>query len=441
MRRSIVAAIIAVLLLLAGCGLPTAAPAPSETAVVARDTAPPASTPSATATAAAEGTPAGAPATGTPTAVAAPATATPSATTTMAASLHLVTPAEGLPAGEIRNLWASPGGKLWVASAAGIFAASEGGWVGLHDGPADRLLGADAEGRVWAVVEDGAAIAAHEPSGTWKLYGADEGWTPLPAPDYLSPGPGDGLVTDPQGRVWWATGQDDLRRFDPQSQTWELFTAADLGFDPPEEEGYQGHFLTDVALSPDGDVWVADCIGMGEVYQGQGIRFTDGSGWSPLPFTAGECVLDIEVDATGRVWVGAFDALLRYDAAAASWSRLPLPPWERRQLVVNITLDAQGNPWVEAMRYGGASPLGDVARYHLENGAWTVDFVGWFSNLAFGTGGEAWLCSEGSIYRLEGGEPQQVGSVPGSDCEIAIDGDGRVWVTDHTGLWWLENGS
>ncbi|MGB5931880.1 MAG: hypothetical protein WBH57_02275 [Anaerolineae bacterium] len=362
----------------------------------------------------------------------------PTVTATSPGSFHLVTPADGLPTGAIRNLWIASDGHLWVATEAGILVHADEDWIILYDGPVERLLGADADGRIWTILEGGAAIAAYDPSGTWSFYGSDQGWTIPPPQDYLSPGYGDGLVTDPRGQVWWATGQDDLRCFDPKSQTWKIFSATEIGFDPPEEEGYQGHFITDVELSRNAEVWVGDCVGMGELHLGQGIRWTDGDGWFGAPFTAGECVQDIEVDDAGRMWLGGFDALLQYDPATDSWSRIPLPPWERRQLVVNITLDREGNPWVEILRYGGASPLGEVAHYHLQNGTWVMDFDGWFGSLAFGTAAEAWACSEGSVYRLESGQAEEVGAVSGLDCQIIVDGTGRVWVTDHTNLWWLE---
>lgn len=344
------------------------------------------------------------------------------------------------PGEEMRHLWVASDGHLWLTTDTGIFTHAGDGWNRLYDGPAEGILGADAAGRVWVLLEDGGAIAAY--SGTaWTVYGPDQGWTAPASAEYLGPGFGDGLVTDLQGRVWLATGRDDLRRFDPQTQTWTAFCATDIGFEPLEEEGYQGHFLTDVALDNAGNVWVSDCIGQGELLLGQGVRRFDGERWNGFAETAGECVYDIEVIETGRVWVGGFDALIQYDPATGSWSRIPLPPWERRQLVTSIALDAVGNPWVEILRFGGASPFGAVARYHLENGAWTADYdTGgeWFSSLAFGPDGVAWLCTEGTVYRLAGGETEEAGPVATLYCQIEVDGAGRVWVAGNADLWWLE---
>jgi hypothetical protein len=347
------------------------------------------------------------------------------------------TQATGLPAGEIRDLWVAPDGPLWVVTEAGVFIHADEQWILVLDGPAERLLGADTAGRIWALLDGGAAVACHDEAGSSRTYGPEQGWTALPPHQYLSPGYGDGFVTDARGRVWWATGQDDLRRFDPGSQTWSAFRATDLGFGPPEDEGYQGHFLSDVEQVGT-QVWVGDCVGVGEAYSGQGVRWTDGEAWFDVPFTAGQCVLDIEADDAGRIWVGGFDALMQYDPATESWSRFPLPDWERRQLVVEIDLDGEGNPWVEILRYGGASPFGEVGHYHLQDGEWIMDFEGWFSSLAFGADGVAWACSEGSIIQLKGGQAEEVDRVPGPECQVVVDGVGRVWITNYDGLRWLE---
>jgi hypothetical protein len=129
---------------------------------------------------------------------------------------------------------------------------------------------------------------------------------------------------------------------------------------------------------------------------------------------------------------------MQYDPATESWSRFPLPDWERRQLVVEIDLDAEGNPWVEILRYGGASPFGEVGHYHLEDGEWTMDFESWFSSLAFGDNEVAWACSEGTIIQLQSGRAKEVDTVPGPECQVVVDRAGHVWITNHTDLWLLE---
>ena len=364
----------------------------------------------------------------------------PSQTPAEVGGLQFETLSDGVETGEIRSLWVDPGGQLWIASEAGIFVHQEGDWEMIYQGPVEKILGADASGVVWAILDGETRIAAYDHSHTWQVYGAQQGWTIPAGTAYLSPGYGDGLITDPQGRVWLATGRDEVRVFDPESLTWEVLSANHLGFTPASEEGYQGHFLTDVELSRSEKVWVADCIGEGESLNGQGIRWTDGEEWFDAPDTAAECVQDIEMDASGKMWVGGFDALLMYDPDLGYWTRYPLPPWDRPQLVTEIDLDADGAPSVEVMQYGGAGPLGTFVRYHLVGEEWEKDFEGWFSSLAFGEPGVAWLCSEGTIFRMERGKTEEVGVIPGIQCDILVDGNGRVWISDFSDLWWFDPG-
>ena len=371
-----------------------------------------------------------------------PVPATPVAETApapaRAGTFSLVTPDQGLPEVDLNDLWIAPDGSLWVATAQGVFRNADGAWSQLMPEPARRVQGADTQGRVWVILEGETAIAAYEPSGTWTRYGPEQGWSPVPAAQFLSTGYGDGLVTDAQGHVWLATGRDDLRRFDPEKQTWTVFRATDIGFDPPEEEGYQGHFLSDVELSGNRKLWVADCVGVGEGMEGQGIRWSDGEGWFEATDTDGECVRDIETDGIGRTWVGGFDALLQYDPATGAWSRIPLPAWDRRQLVVDIDLDMNDNPWVQILRYGGASAFGAVTRYHLQDWEWVLDYDGDFSSLAFDSKGTAWLCAEGTVCRLEGGQREEIGAAGGMNCHMIVAGAGRVWAASRAALWWLD---
>ena len=289
--------------------------------------------------------------------------------------------------GEIRSLWVDPCVQLWIASEAGIFVDQDGDWDMLYQGSVENLLGADTNGIVWAILDGETKIASYDLSQTWQVFGAEHEWTIPSEIEYLSPGYGDGLITDPQGRLWLATGRDDVRVFDPESLTWEVLSATDLGFTPVSGDGYQGHFLTDVELSRTQKVWVADCIGEGESLKGQGICWTDGESWFAALDTDAECIQDIEIDASGKMWVGGFDALLMYDPDLGYWTRYSLPPWDRRQLVTGIDLDENGAPWVEILQYGGAGPLGAVVRYHLVDNEWIKDYEGWFSSLAFGDHG------------------------------------------------------
>lgn len=358
----------------------------------------------------------------------------PSPTPTPATPFHLITVEDGLPVEEVRDLWTAPDGRLWLVGESGIFVSSGEEWLPLYGEAAGRILGADSLGRIWAILDEGRRIGAYE-EGSWALYGAEEGW---------GEGFGGALASDRQGRVWVTAGEE-LRRFDPQTQRWETFTADDIGFEPLAGPVEPGRFLTDVVLDQAGNIWVGNCVYEGIGIDGQGVRWFDGVGWHGSADTAGECVGDIEVDEVGRVWMTGFDGLILYDPAAGTWSRLHLPPWERRQIVTHVLLDGAGNPWVTFTRYGGAGPWHSSAVYHLEGGLWTAHYDpgdDYVMVLAPAPGDVFWLCSEGSVYRMAADGDEEIGPLRGICLHMAVDGSGRVWIGGEDGsgsaLWWFE---
>jgi streptogramin lyase len=249
------------------------------------------------------------------------------------------------------------------------------------------------------------------------------------------------VATDPQGNVWLATGSDDLRRFEPQAGRWMSLTATGIGFNAADPD-YQGHYLADVAGSQSGAIWVADCIGKGEGFDGQGVRWLKDGKWNPILATEGNCVFDIEQDKAGRMWVGAPNALLRYDPVNGTWTEIPLPTWERPQIVISIDLDPAGDPWVSMYRCGGAS-CSDVVTYFLKNDAWLplqAEGVMYMlpPSVAFSADGTAWVCSEGSVYHRTLEQAELIDTLNASACVIAVDGAGTVWVGNAAGLWKLE---
>ncbi len=368
-----------------------------------------------------------------------PTSTRPPATLTPTAFPSPFTQVTDLPVAEINNMWASPQGELWLAGTNGVFAYAAGQWRQLSSLQAAYLLGSDAGGRVWVLAEETETIAAYDGAG-WRVYGSAEGWSALPDGDYLSPGLGDGLATDPDGGIWLATGSDELRHLDPATEKWEFLTAEQIGF-APADPNYQGHFLSDVELSQSGSVWVGNCIGEGEGLRGEGVRWYKRGQWTDASDTANQCVLDIEKDAIGRMWVGGFNELLQYDPRTGEWARFPLPAWDRSQLVTLLDIDPAGNPWVKILRQGGASWYGAEARYHLKDDEWVLDLDDAWDpdSLAFSADGRAWLCAGGTVYEFGDGQAEQIAQLAvGEYCQVVVDGSGRVWVGGRGGLWWLD---
>jgi ligand-binding sensor domain-containing protein len=358
--------------------------------------------------------------------------------------LQAVIPGEELPAGQIVSLWVDEHGDLWVSGSMGVYRHDGDQWLEVYPSSAGQILGKAGDGRVWVLLAGGAQIMAFD-SQDWTVFGEQQGWQPVAGGDYLSRGFGDGLVTDRQGRLWLATGGDDLRRFDPVDGRWQRFTAQEIGFQPPEDDWYQGHFLTDVLLSKSGRLWVANCIGVGESLDGQGIRRFDGESWQGTPFTAQDCIFDLEMDERGVVWAGALNSLLRYDPARDTWQRIALPLWGRLQVVVDVTLDDQGRPWVELLRAGGASLDGGAAQFYLHDGDWVpvLELSTWQPNsLTLGQDGTAWVFWDGGLYHYTHEGLQTIAPLTADYAALAVDGRGRVWVarliSAQGQLWWYD---
>ncbi|MBN2005939.1 MAG: hypothetical protein JXA21_21455, partial [Anaerolineae bacterium] len=357
---------------------------------------------------------------------------------------------EGVPAQTIRHMWTSPQGQLWLATEEGILVYGDGSWTTILASPSERILGTDNAGRVWAILDGGAAIAVFD-GATWASYGAAQGWLP-PAPTPLDAqgreittprfGVWGDVVTDWRAGVWLATGRDELRHLNPQSGVWETFTATDLGF-APVEGAIPGHMLTDVALDSFGNVWVGDCVAYNETLRGQGARWFNGETWSGSRDTVEECVFDIEVDGGGNVWLGGRFALTRYDPAAQAFAQIALPQWNTYQAVSDLRFDGQGGLWVELWRTSGGSYT-QRALFLLKDGVWhtTYQYAAGASTPALQADGTAWFCARSSVSRARGGTTESAPYWPEGEplpeeisCQVAVDGAGRVWLTDGMRLW------
>jgi ligand-binding sensor domain-containing protein len=352
-----------------------------------------------------------------------------------------------LPPGTIvSGVWVLPDGTPWIYGDTGIYSIDKNGQVKLmFDRPVWDLQGVDQSGRVWALGESYKFIAAYD-GQDWQVYGPDQGWDGLPDRPYLSQGKGNGLARDPQGRIWIATGADMVRLYEPETNAWRSLSSVQLGFPPYQNSDYQGYFLTDTLISETGKIWVSACIGEGEVLRPFGIWHSDGNRWLELNAANQDCVLDMVAGSDGVIWVGGFDGLLKYDPQTGSWTRIALPPYDRRQIVSRIIINpTTGLPWIQVIRYGGASIYGSLAYYHLNTSGWVVDMESpSFSEFgpAFEPDGTAWMCGDGQVMKSDGTVLTVVAKLNLTNCQIAIDGADRVWAvgSDQSALWMLNIG-
>ena len=338
----------------------------------------------------------------------------------------------GLPEEGLADLFVSAGGDLLVAGEAGLFRLDGDNFTSMEQIPLKGILG-EIAGRLWLLSPSGDASLTYDSSGLWT-YGEPLGWQPIGERNFPFNHSGDGFAIASDGGVWVAYNGPELNNFDPVSGLWSSLSAVDIGFDPPETDDYQGHYLTDVLLSQAGSLWVSDCIGEGEGYAGQGARYYKDGVWNPIIDTTDQCIFDLEMDSSGKVYAGGFDLLMSYDPATGLWDRLLLPEWPRRQIIHSIDLDPQGRPWLEVIRCGGAS-CDSSAYFYLDGDTW-VQYLDPGENapldqfsLAFTSQGEAWFCYAGNLYTSQGGLAEEIAQLKGSlDCQVAVDGLDRVWV-------------
>ena len=330
--------------------------------------------------------------------------------------------------GRIQELRPGLDGTLWLASDSGIASLDATEWtVHFTDGKY-LLAGFDVDQRLWIVRGDGTLVMAWDGS-TWKTYGADQGWLPINAP--YETRIGKDVLTDLYRRVWMTTFQD-VRAFNGQS--WQVYRFEEMGFvQSPETAQYEGFALPVISLDQSGNMWVGDCDTQGEAIVGQGARWFDGDTWhgAGSPVDQG-CVRDIVVDAGGNAWLGVDGVLWRHDGATGNWASFtpPKPPIGIRYgWIDDIAIGPDGEIWASLSICGGASCGGFQVRYNIKDGVWSqIGEVGdyYADSVFFDADGDAWLYSEGTLYRIEGKTLEMVEDL--KIQAISQDGLGRMWL-------------
>jgi ligand-binding sensor domain-containing protein len=342
--------------------------------------------------------------------------------------------------GDIERLQPAPDGGLWLVTDQGVARQVNSAWSIYLSGFTGSLVGIDAAGRIWATNEDASAISAWDGT-SWTDYATEAGWLPIGLGDewYRDAGWGQ---SDGLGRFWLATSQD-VRVFD--GARWTVFTPEDMGMEEVGPEELWPIFTVAVSQGT-GIVWVGECDWAGPgPFGGQGVRWFDGSAWrgTDSPVASG-CAAVIEEDRSGRVWLGVDENLWRYEPASGNWTQFapPEPPIDgtRFGFADTIACDPSGDPWPAMVLCGGASCYGNIALYHVHDGAWTqigevAEFEDAPYSLAFAAGA-SWLFWDGAVYRLRGDVPEPLADL--YIRSVAVDAAGRVWlVAQHEGQEWL----
>lgn len=347
------------------------------------------------------------------------------------------------------DLHTLPDGALCLITSEGYATYREGQWGTRLVDEGQTLVGVDASRRAWIFGETGDTIYVQDTGG--ELIPADIGWLPILDPRALQ---GRGVVSDSQGNVWLATGQD-VRVFD--GAQWTVFTRETMGMPPAEWEDLLTEFTLTYVESQQ-QMWVGECDWGGPgPFGGSGARWFDGQAWrgaeSPV---ADGCVNAITADAEGRVWIGMHHGLVYlFDQTSGEWREflLPEPEEYRRGYPAALSLGPDGAPWLLSALCGGASCDATRALYRLQGNRWIevtglrdypegLIYQGLTLPVLFDETSAPWFFMGMMAFRIVNNRLEQP---PAADLNVwatTVDAAGKIWmvantVNDEPALWVL----
>lgn len=243
--------------------------------------------------------------------------------------------------GAANALVAAPGGGLVAATPEGIALLRDGTWTMATTTPA-RLVAVGADGTV-------RYAGPHSLAGPGEIGGfrLDDPGRALPA----IPGPPiplvDHLAVGPDGSLW--AGRDAYGSYmEPASTEIGLFRYRDGRWQRVLADSLErpDHWrVDDLAVTPNGDVWVAwDPLSDLDLGERAWTRF-DGATWTVLNATDGpvSAIWDLAVAPDGVVWAATADGLARYDGTVWSVAAgVLLGPWSPVAVAADGTVFVTG---------------------------------------------------------------------------------------------------
>ena len=304
-----------------------------------------------------------------------------------------------------------------------VWAATEGGVVRWNpdDGSyrkftsADGLasnsvtkIAADTRGLLWFTTVQG--VSSYDPaSGAWRTLPTGA----LPANTKFS-----AVAAAPDGTLWFggATSSTDLiGRYDPQNQTWQIFT---------EANGVVKGGIKVIALDKSGAVWSGSNCGGGlsryDPLAGKWFTFTVGTACGP--------VTAIRTDTLGNVWASTTGGLYHYIQASAVMEKINAPGGWGMDIAPN------GDPWIATLTGN------QVVEYFVAAHSWsTVATPGEGSSLMVDPLGRVWVGTFNlGLARIDGRSVARwyhtTDKLPNNNIgAVATDSSGRVWFATGTG--------
>lgn len=340
-------------------------------------------------------------------------------------------------------------GSVWVILSQSVVRWDGQAWLPVASLEEDTLADVDESGRLWLFRQDADEIAAWQ-DGQWTSYGAESGWTSAHVSTAAGWAPRPWRVSTAKDGTVWLPTRLDVRHFD--GRRWTIYTLEQMGFPLPEWEN--NDLVHQIALVEGGaQVWVGGCEYSGPGPAGNpGVRWFDGAAWhgADAPLNPA-CASVVDLDGAGNVWIGAKNAVWRYQPAGQTWTpyRLPDALLEGFNFTYtrDLIVDQSGDIWVILQYCGGASCDTLSRLFYIHAGEWAQisEMREWgvtpFNRLALDGAGQGWWFRDGTIYRLMGGEAAPAGAlvIRGMGLSPA----GSLWVLaehgDEAALWVLEH--
>ncbi len=332
----------------------------------------------------------------------------------------------GLPSNRTTALAQDRDGLLWIGTRDGL-ASYDGVAFRIHrHDPADaaslpgnsvQALHVDAENRLWVAVEGAGLSMLDARRKVWRHLRADTD-PRFTIEDVWA------IESGSDGALWFGGYGSGLYRFDVARDALEQFGG--------EAPGNDTHVLA-LAATDDGGVLVGST---------GGILKARASGMAPVDFDAaelrGQSVYCIDIDAAGRIWIGAASGLFKVVDGAVR--RLALPKGSLSSGVMALMRSRDGAHWLGA-RAGLGLDAGQGwrelrgARIPAQADAVLAMLEDREGGLWFATrqGGLAHLAPDWQDFSVLGiaGE----GGLRGVAIDLAQSPDGALWIAGGTG--WL----
>jgi serine/threonine protein kinase/ligand-binding sensor domain-containing protein len=211
---------------------------------------------------------------------------------------------------------------------------------------------------------------------------------------------------DRSGVLWFTHPGSGLSRYEPGSNTWQVFGQAQGALDWPAPPAIDG----------DGNLWLGD--------YGALLRY-DGQGWQRLtaPELADVEVYDVENGPGGVQWLVTDGGLLRHDPAGEEWTPFTAADHPIVEDIWSLLAASDGSLWLG----------GEAGVVHYDGTAWrTPDASGtapqMIDDLAEAPDGSLWMAADGQLVQLAADRWYSLAwPSDGWLDRVAVGPDGRVW--------------